>query len=224
MIERILEIKTNLESLFSLVENEILEQRKLIDDLTQRVSQMENYIQNESLPTTLVEQPQPQEVQVTVVETVEVTAVFEQKESEQDELEQEEDVNPFSLESDEDTLFEIIDVKRDDSRKSIIGDIFSLSSTIGDAVKRENPAWMDDLPGDKIDNMADAVSLNDRMIFVRELFDEDSEQFILTLDRLNEIGSLTEGISYLRAAFPEWDESSDSVYRFYMIVRRRFRS
>jgi hypothetical protein len=82
--------------------------------------------------------------------------------------------------------------------------------------------WMTDKTGPPVDDIRDAVTLNDKLCFIGELFEDDSEQYKLTMNRLNEMGSFGEALSYLRRAFPDWDESSAEVYRFYMIVRRRY--
>lgn len=85
------------------------------------------------------------------------------------------------------------------------------------------PAWKKDMPGPKVDTVQEAMSINDRMLFVRELFEGDEEQFALTMDRINETRTFREVLNDMKAAFPEWDEDSEDVYRFYMMVRRKFR-
>ncbi len=81
--------------------------------------------------------------------------------------------------------------------------------------------WMYDMPGEPVEDVRDAISFNDRINFISELFMEDDEQYELTMDRINEARSFAEVVSEMRAAF-DWDEESDEVYRFYMAVRRKF--
>jgi len=104
----------------------------------------------------------------------------------------------------------------DDTGESIIGSLMDFQE------KPADPAWMTDVPGSRVDSVYDALTNNDRMLFIRELFDEDGEQFTLSMDRIDECPDFGQVVKEMRIAFPEWDESSEEVYQFYMMVRRRF--
>lgn len=88
--------------------------------------------------------------------------------------------------------------------------------------------WEVDYPAAHIDNIYDGIGINDRYEFIRELFNPNDNLheaellFKRTIDDLNLLGSFKETVAYIRARFPQWDEYSDEVYRFYMIVRRKF--
>lgn len=82
-------------------------------------------------------------------------------------------------------------------------------------------AWMMDLPGTPLSNINFGISLNDKLCFIKELFNDDTEQYNLSIDKINSMESMDEVLEYTRTAFPDWDESSSVVYRFYMIVRRK---
>lgn len=88
--------------------------------------------------------------------------------------------------------------------------------------------WEVDYPASHIDNIYDGIGINDRYEFVRELFNvngnlhEAELLFKRTIDDLNRLDSFKEALVYIRARFPQWDELSDEVYRFYMTVRRKF--
>ena len=72
------------------------------------------------------------------------------------------------------------------------------------------------------------INFNDRYEFVKELFnvtgnpDEAEMIFKETLDAINEMENFKVVVAYMRERFPQWDEQSDEVYRFYMAVRRKF--
>lgn len=108
----------------------------------------------------------------------------------------------------------------DGKNERILGDLFEGSRP--EWSKKEEPAWMTDMPGLKIDSIQEGVSINDRLFFINELFDSDEDQYELTIERIDGMHSLREVLSEMRETFPEWDENSDAVYRFYMTVRRRF--
>lgn len=84
------------------------------------------------------------------------------------------------------------------------------------------PAWMKDMPGQPVNDLRKAVTLNDKLFFIRELFNQDEDQYRLSLEKLNDFNSFAEALEYTRDAFEEWDEKSDAAYRFYMILRRRY--
>lgn len=92
-------------------------------------------------------------------------------------------------------------------------------------MEKARPDWYDwevDIPGPYLDDIWDGIGLNDRMLFLNELFCGNDDDFRETLAALNGMGNLVEAAAYVRERFPEWNEESDEVYRFYMTVRRRF--
>ena len=99
---------------------------------------------------------------------------------------------------------------------------------VNDAARADWYDWEVDYPASHIDNIYDGIGINDRYEFVRELFNvngnlhEAELLFKRTIDDLNRLDSFKEALVYTRARFPQWDELSDEVYRFYMTVRRKF--
>ena len=92
-------------------------------------------------------------------------------------------------------------------------------------VDKARPDWYDwevDIPGSYLEDIWDGIGLNDRLLFLKELFNGDEIDFSETLDVINEMTTLAEAVEYIRGRYPFWDEESDEVYRFYMTVRRRF--
>lgn len=83
-------------------------------------------------------------------------------------------------------------------------------------------AWRTNRPGSPVRNILSAISLNDRMLFIRTLFADDPALFQKTISVFNSLSSLAEAEAYIRSHFPKWDMSSDTVYRFMMAARRRF--
>ncbi|OFY41756.1 MAG: hypothetical protein A2X18_10555 [Bacteroidetes bacterium GWF2_40_14] len=94
-------------------------------------------------------------------------------------------------------------------------------TSILDAAESAIIAWKTDLPGPAIENLNHAITLNDKLFFIKGLFNDDEEQYRLSIQKLNEMRSMEEALEYTRAAFPDWDETSNIIYRFYMILRRK---
>ena len=84
-------------------------------------------------------------------------------------------------------------------------------------------AWRKDMPGTPVRDIRSAISLNDRVIFINLLFKEDAQAFVDTLSKINAMETLDEAVGFVCASFPEWDLSSELVYRFMMAVRRKVR-
>lgn len=82
-------------------------------------------------------------------------------------------------------------------------------------------SWRTDRPGSPVKDVRSAISLNDRIIFIRQLFKEDPMAFQGTVAAINGMDSLEDVISYLRKIYPDWNYDSDTVYRFMMAVRRK---
>jgi len=93
---------------------------------------------------------------------------------------------------------------------------------IFESARGGNPEWMIDNPGPAIESISEAITLNDKLLFLNELFNEDPQQYRLSLERIDQMSSFDEVLEYTRESFSDWDESSNAVYRFYMAVRRKF--
>lgn len=95
-------------------------------------------------------------------------------------------------------------------------------SAIKDVYARKE-AWRTDMPGAPLDDIWNALSLNDRALFTNSLFREDPGLFADTVGILDSMDTLDEAVEYLSHEFPEWDMDSDLVYRFMMELRRKLK-
>lgn len=77
------------------------------------------------------------------------------------------------------------------------------------------------MPGTSVRDIRSAISLNDRVIFINQLFEEDAQAFVNALSDINQMTTLDEVVEYLAARYPQWNMNSDLVYRFMMAVRRK---
>lgn len=215
MEDRFSQIKSTLDQLFSLVEKELLSQREEIEVLKKTVAALQKEQAHTPAAPQVTSAPQ-QEVHRVEAEEPIAPQVHENEHSDQREPEQE-----FSFE--DDAVFEVHDLNEEMGGRKILGELFSSEDSVADYAIKQTQPWMTDIPGTKVDTVEEAISLNDRMYFIRELFGGDEDQFDLTLERIDETPAFKEVVNDMRATFPEWDETSNDVYRFYMIVRRKFR-
>ncbi len=112
-------------------------------------------------------------------------------------------------------------------------DVFELmerqeAKIINEAARPDWYDWEVDYPASYVEDVYKAISFNDRYEFIKELFNmsgdlgEAEYLFRDTLDDINEMENFKQVVAYIRHRFPQWDEQSDEVYRFYMAVRRKF--
>lgn len=88
-------------------------------------------------------------------------------------------------------------------------------------VMADKQAWRRDRPGSRVKNVISAISLNDRVLLINVLFREDPALFQDTISAFNGMATLDEATDYIQTNFPEWDLSSEPVYRLMMAVRRK---
>ena len=123
----------------------------------------------------------------------------------------------FDFDEEDEVAAEEMEDEVEDCREEDDGSVLVL-----DKVRPDWYDWEVDIPGHYIDDIREGIGLNDKILFMNELFGGSVEVFNETMDDLNCKKNLVETVEYLRERFPDWDEESDEVYRFYMTVRRRF--
>ena len=94
------------------------------------------------------------------------------------------------------------------------------SRSVGEKMEQKE-AWRTAMPGTAVKDVRSAISLNDRVLFIRELFGGDAGLFQKAVDDINAMGSLDEMAAYVNERHPGWDLDSDTVYRLMMAVRRK---
>ncbi len=65
-----------------------------------------------------------------------------------------------------------------------------------------------------------AIGINDRFLFIRELFNNNAEAYKATLNKINTAASFSEAEQQLQ--FQNWDEENPVAVQFMEIVKRKF--
>lgn len=228
MADRISEIKSLLERVSSQLVAELEAQREEIQILKEKVVALEKKVAEEPRVVAAPEVTRPEPVDVPEPAAVPKPAAVPEPVAASEPAVATEPVampGPAVVSEPEETFFTVTDLNEVHAApKTMVADLFVERNTIADVAQSKTIPWMVDIPGPKVEMIQSALSFNDRLTFIRDLFDGDSEQFNITLDRINETSTFDEVVSDMRDAYPEWDESSPLVYRFYMEVRRKFRN
>lgn len=74
--------------------------------------------------------------------------------------------------------------------------------------------------GKAVDDIRQAISLGDRFLYQRELFNQDAELMQKTLTELNDLASFDEAVEYISRF--GWDTESNSYQQFIVALHRRF--
>ena len=133
---------------------------------------------------------------------------------------QEEDDEPFSLFGE---MFGAAPARKPSRSRTLNEANASRASGAVIDLQTDRPAWYVDMPGPEVKDVRSAISLNDRVMFIANLFREDSMLFQDVVNHINGMSDLHKAVAYLQSTFPEWDMGSDAVYRFMMAVRRKIR-
>ncbi|MEM6643443.1 MAG: hypothetical protein AAF616_10720 [Bacteroidota bacterium] len=78
----------------------------------------------------------------------------------------------------------------------------------------------------KGDSILELISLNNRYMFIKELFQNDKDQFEKALAELEDFSSFDESVEFLVTSYArhnEWDMQSDEVKEFLKVLFRRHR-
>ncbi len=74
----------------------------------------------------------------------------------------------------------------------------------------------------KITRIKDSLTINQKFMFTKMLFNGDFEIFSQAIDRLDTLDNLTQANAYLEKSYPEWDKESEEYEEFMEMVEKRF--
>lgn len=95
----------------------------------------------------------------------------------------------------------------------------SLNEILGNKQKARDLASQ--FSGRPIENLKASISINDKIWFIKELFNGDTDLYNDTLKRINEMKDLDQALSYLNQNF-QWDQQKDVFQSFLELLFRRF--
>ncbi|HON18021.1 MAG TPA: hypothetical protein PK990_02515 [Salinivirgaceae bacterium] len=95
----------------------------------------------------------------------------------------------------------------------------SLNDRIGESKALIDRASM--LSRKPISDIHKAIKVNDRVAFLRELFNGDLQKYQQTIDQINQMRDFDEALNFIHQNFT-WDQTSETFKSFIEIVYRRF--
>lgn len=118
-------------------------------------------------------------------------------------------------------------IEPEPSRKEqIIADKFShLSGRINEKIRdNKNGGQAETLRGAPVKDLNEAIGINDRYFFLRELFMGEEDKYKTTIDRLNEAGSVGEATDVLKGIVNDITESEAASKLIELVERKLLHS
>ncbi len=117
---------------------------------------------------------------------------------------------------------EIIEPNHNDDSHEIVADRFQ-SNNFNDNIAKKNikkdvSSKMQSKP---INDINSAIGLNDKFIFIRELFSGDKDHYMETIQLLNNFDTFENAIEFLNENF-DWDNDNPTFERLKELVRRKY--
>jgi hypothetical protein len=125
-----------------------------------------------------------------------------------------------------DPLIEIPTLSHQPNNQEINDLIGSSGNSINDKLKSGNQAELGSvLKGSPVKELRKAIGVNDRFVFINELFRGDEPMYERSIKTINNFRILPEAEYWMERELKiklGWDDSRDIVQHFYQLVRRRF--
>ncbi|GET20045.1 hypothetical protein [Prolixibacter denitrificans] len=142
----------------------------------------------------------------------------ESKEPERTETSSEEKEKLVSEEQEEDSDMELLEVEQENNRT--LGESVAAQRSINDLIGEDYKE--DSFTNRPLGSIREGISLNDRFLFVRELFGNNSDKFNEAVDKLDRAENIQEAVHFLKSNY-KWSKTETSQ-KFLSLVKRRFLS
>lgn len=110
--------------------------------------------------------------------------------------------------------------------------VFELNDTvqtdepsINDKLKKQEDESIGKLQGEPVKDLRKAIGINDKYLFIKELFRNDEVAYERTIKTINAFTILPEAEYWMQRELKyklAWDDSNATVKSFYQLVKRRF--
>ncbi len=155
---------------------------------------------------------EPEEIGKVVAETVAATV---------EEKQVEEVVVSVKKQKEQKTVEEIkLKEKLERAPSTRLGDKFSKEKSVNDLINVDNTKLEHKLSNRPVEKIKTAIGINDRFLYIRELFDGNADNFSRAIAELDNKKELGEAVEYLQQNF-KWEKNETSL-KFVNLVKRRF--
>lgn len=121
-------------------------------------------------------------------------------------------------EEEEDDMLEAEELEKAEA-VSRLGDSFLKGKSVNDLINDQNKLEFK-LSNRPVSSIQTAIGINDRFLYIHELFDGNNQKFLETVKTLDSKQNIKEAVDYLRENF-KWKRNETSL-KFVNLVKRRF--
>jgi hypothetical protein len=124
-----------------------------------------------------------------------------------------------------DPLVEIPTLSHQNGVKEINEMVATGQESLNDKLKQQNSELGDLLKGTPIKDLRKAIGINDRFVFISELFRGDEAMYERSIKTINSFNIFPESEYWINRELIVklgWDQDSETVRHFYQLVKRRF--
>jgi hypothetical protein len=118
---------------------------------------------------------------------------------------------------------EVIETNQNGSSPEILADKFQSKKFVHDSIAKKNVKKdvSTKLKSKPINDINSAIGLNDKFIFIRELFGNDKEHYYETIQVLNNFDIYENAVNFLNENF-DWNSDDPNFERLKELVRRKY--
>lgn len=127
--------------------------------------------------------------------------------------------SPHKSASDRPVMVEIPKPENQNHEKGVIGETFQKERSLNDAMG-EQKSTESALNNGPISSLRAAIGLNDRFLFIREIFDNNTEKYNTVIDNLDKLETIQQAVEYLKANLSL--QKNDTSMKFVDLLKRRF--
>ncbi|MBV5312041.1 MAG: hypothetical protein JZU47_02025 [Prolixibacteraceae bacterium] len=103
--------------------------------------------------------------------------------------------------------------------KQVLGETFQKERSLNDAIG-ENKSVESNLGNGPISSLRSSIGLNDRFLFIREIFSNNTDKYNMVIDHLDKLETIQEAVDYLKANLTL--QKNDTSLKFVDLLKRRF--
>jgi hypothetical protein len=126
---------------------------------------------------------------------------------------------PASAPSSRPVMREIPKPEDTPKEKQVLGETFQKERSLNDAIG-ENKSVEPNLGNGPISNLRSSIGLNDRFLFIREIFSNNTDKYNMVIDHLDKLETIQEAVDYLKANLTL--QKNDTSLKFVDLLKRRF--
>lgn len=103
--------------------------------------------------------------------------------------------------------------------KMVVGEKFHKERSLNDTLGEKKP-MESQLTNGRISSLKAAIGLNDRFLFIREIFNNNAEKYDKVIDHLDKLQQISEAVEYLKANLTM--QKNEASMKFVDLLKRRF--